>query len=106
MKENQHSVSSELFTIRRSSWNLFVALAEKSLSNEHKTTIEVLEDDHMKGRELVKKTENGLDVYAGDSAEGVRILTEGLEGLLELYPQHIEKEDKHFFFPVMDHFTR
>lgn len=25
--------------------------------------------------------------------------------LIEFYPKHIEKEDKHFFIPVMDYFT-
>jgi hemerythrin-like domain-containing protein len=26
--------------------------------------------------------------------------------LIQLYPQHIEIEDKHFFFPIMDFFTK
>jgi hypothetical protein len=25
--------------------------------------------------------------------------------LVEFYPRHIEKEDKHFFIPCMDYFT-
>jgi hemerythrin-like domain-containing protein len=28
-----------------------------------------------------------------------------LKGLTEFCPQHIEKEDKHFFFPCMNYFT-
>ncbi len=29
----------------------------------------------------------------------------GLTTLSEFYPKHIEKEDKHFFFPCMDYFS-
>jgi len=33
-------------------------------------------------------------------------LIERMLDLLHFYPNHIEKEDKHFFHPVMDFFTR
>jgi hemerythrin-like domain-containing protein len=29
-----------------------------------------------------------------------------LKELAQFYPQHIEKEDKHFFYPCMDYFTK
>ena len=29
-----------------------------------------------------------------------------LNELANFYPKHIEKEDKHFFYPCMDYFTR
>jgi len=29
-----------------------------------------------------------------------------LEKLAAFYPEHIKKEDKHFFFPVMEYFSR
>jgi hemerythrin-like domain-containing protein len=28
-----------------------------------------------------------------------------IKSLVEFYPKHIEKEDKHFFIPCMDYFT-
>ena len=31
---------------------------------------------------------------------------ETLASLVEFYPRHIEKEDKQFFLPVMEYFTR
>ena len=35
----------------------------------------------------------------------VKDILENLEILVKFYPQHIEKEDKHFFLPVMDYFS-
>jgi hypothetical protein len=32
-------------------------------------------------------------------------LIDRMKFLTEFYPRHIEKEDKHFFLPVMDYFT-
>ena len=33
-------------------------------------------------------------------------MAEDLRKLIELYPRHIEKEDKHFFFPIQKYFTK
>jgi hypothetical protein len=29
-----------------------------------------------------------------------------IQDLIDFYPKHIEKEDKHFFLPVMEYFTQ
>jgi hemerythrin-like domain-containing protein len=42
--------------------------------------------------------------YKGDE-KAIGEITSGLADLVEFYPKHIEKEDKHFFIPVMDYFT-
>ena len=33
-------------------------------------------------------------------------MTDCLKTLTEFYPGHIEKEDKHFFFPIMEYFSK
>jgi len=43
--------------------------------------------------------------YVGGNTESIGSILESLNGLIELYPRHIEKEDKHFFYPVMQYFT-
>jgi aminoglycoside phosphotransferase family enzyme len=29
-----------------------------------------------------------------------------VKALVEFYPKHIEKEDRHFFLPIMDYFSK
>jgi len=43
--------------------------------------------------------------YAAGDAGAVGEIVECLETLVDLYPKHIEKEDKRFFFPVLDYFS-
>jgi hemerythrin-like domain-containing protein len=38
--------------------------------------------------------------------ESFREIITCLQELVEFYPRHIEKEDKHFFLPCMNYFTR
>ena len=41
-----------------------------------------------------------------DSGAGQDKVLSLLTTLAGFYPKHIEKEDKHFFFPVMEYFSR
>ncbi len=84
---------------------LFSELSKKSLSGEHRNTMNELILDHVRARELVKQISDGMVTYTEKPAKGLDIVTKAVDGLLRLYPQHIEKEDKHFFYPVMDYFT-
>jgi hemerythrin-like domain-containing protein len=34
-----------------------------------------------------------------------RDIADGLRSLVEFYPNHIKKEDKNFFIPIMDYFS-
>jgi hemerythrin-like domain-containing protein len=43
--------------------------------------------------------------YLRGEAEALPIILDRMKFLAEFYPRHIEKEDKHFFLPVMDYFT-
>ena len=76
---------------------LFKALADKPLSAEHRKILNELIEEHKYGRkvtaELVAATEPAAMVKA-------------LRTLAGFYPPHIEKEDKHFFIPVMAYFSK
>jgi hemerythrin-like domain-containing protein len=43
---------------------------------------------------------------AGGDEEALAAIAELLRWFVDFYPRHIEKEDKHFFLPVMDYFSR
>jgi hemerythrin-like domain-containing protein len=84
---------------------LFRELREKDLSAEHEKTLEELIQEHVYGRETVAKLASAGEAYQQGEGDSVRVVKECLAALVQFYPQHIEKEDKHFFFPCMDYFT-
>lgn len=85
---------------------LFRSLNSKSISSEHRKTMDELINDHKKGRKLTGKLKEWGESHEENSDEDLDKVTNAIKGLLQLYPQHIEKEDKHFFFPIMDYFSK
>ena len=45
------------------------------------------------------------EAYLAGKADALKDILQLLNALVELYPMHIEKEDKHFFLPSMTYFT-
>jgi hemerythrin-like domain-containing protein len=43
--------------------------------------------------------------YAQGNKEALSAITDCVKSLVEFYPKHIEKEDKHFFIPCMEYFS-
>jgi hemerythrin-like domain-containing protein len=84
---------------------LFRDLAGKALSPEHKKIMDELIQEHRFGRQTVGKLVNAKERYAqGDKGARQEIIG-FLKTLVEFYPAHIEKEDKHFFMPCMAYFS-
>ncbi len=85
---------------------LFRELKKKKISKQHETMMNDLINDHMFARkttgELVKANQDHLNGIS----DAINIIIEKLAILTEFYPKHIEKEDKHFFIPVMEYFTQ
>lgn len=85
---------------------LFRDLEKKPLSADEKRVMDELVQEHVIGREktamLIKLRKRLLD---GDESAAAP-LAEAMLYLADFYPKHIEKEDKHFFIPVMRHFSR
>jgi len=50
---------------------------------------------------MVEATER----YARGEQDAYLTVTARLSALVDFYPKHIEKEDKHFFLPVMRYFS-
>jgi len=84
---------------------LFRDLARKPLSNEHKHIMEELLEDHRWGRETTARLVNANEAYRKGDAKAVFTILDCVKALVEFYPKHIEKEDRHFFIPVMDYFS-
>jgi hemerythrin-like domain-containing protein len=84
---------------------LFRELKKKELILEHRAQMEDLINDHIIGRKAVAELVNARDKYFNGDANAVKTILERMQFLTEFYPKHIEKEDKHFFIPVMGYFS-
>jgi len=85
---------------------LFRDLAQKNLTPELKKIMQELLDEHVWGRKttaaLVAAKEKFLKGDEGKLAEIISVARE----LGNFYPKHIEKEDKHFFYPCQEYFNK
>ncbi len=85
---------------------LFRDLALKPLLPEHKNVMNELVEEHIAARRVVGRLADSKDQFAKTQKDGFQEIITSLKELIEFYPSHIEKEDKHFFLPVMNYFTR
>ncbi len=84
---------------------LFRELEKKPLSAEHKKIMGELIEQHMRARKLVTSLIDANQKYKQGNQGSLKDILEPLTELVNFYPAHIEIEDKHFFFPVLDYFT-
>ena len=84
---------------------LFNALSRRGLSDSEAQIMRDLMLEHAQSRRTVTNLE-GLNVrYINGEKQLVKDIASGFSFLVDLYPAHIEKEDKHFFFPSMKYFS-
>ena len=84
---------------------LFAALQKKDLSAEHRQMMEELIKDHVWGRETTAALFRAKEDFLLGKDGALEKLLEHLGQLVDFYPRHIEKEDKHFFTPCMAYFS-
>jgi hemerythrin-like domain-containing protein len=84
---------------------LFRDLAKKQLSTEHARIMNELIEEHKYARKTVGKLVAAKERYLTGENTSQEVIG-CLKELARFYPQHIEKEDKHFFYPCMDYFTK
>jgi hemerythrin-like domain-containing protein len=85
---------------------LFKQLAVKKMSPELNNVMAELVQEHIMARKTVGRlVEAGKKYHSGDvkALETIKAL---LTELTALYPAHIEKEDKRFFYPILEYFTK
>jgi len=85
---------------------LFQALQEKELNSTHKNILDELVHEHSLAREAVGNLALASEKAAAGDANAYTDIVKMVEKIAALYPPHIEKEDKHFFIPVMDYFSK
>jgi hemerythrin-like domain-containing protein len=83
---------------------LFRDLAKKSMSAEHKRIVDELIEEHQYARKTVGRLVTAKDRYLRGE-QTLPEIVDCLEELADFYPRHIEKEDKHFFYPILDYFS-
>lgn len=85
---------------------LFARLAKKNLSDEHRNMLTRLIDEHVQARKMIANLAQAKEKYIkGDEKAGTDILT-NLKTITVLYRKHIELEDRHFFIPCLQYFTK
>jgi hemerythrin-like domain-containing protein len=84
----------------------FKELSMKVLSAEDKTMMERLIQEHIWARQAVTKLATANARYAGGERGALKEMIYELEKIVVFYPVHIEKEDKEFFLPVMNYFSK
>lgn len=85
---------------------LFADLEKKDLADEHRRTLEELKAEHVLARERVLSLRVARKRYVEGDPGAAGDIHEILGLLVDLYPGHIEKEDRHFFFPAMEYFRK
>lgn len=84
---------------------LFKRLAAKDLDVELAAVMAGLVDDHVRARAMARRLIEGNRRYAAGDTSALSEIESSVQELVEFYPVHIEKEDRHFFKPCLEYFT-
>jgi hemerythrin-like domain-containing protein/rubredoxin len=84
---------------------LFKLLESKMLDEIHATTMEELKEEHEYARATVGRLLEGRDMWVRGDDGAIDHIGTALKALAELYPSHIEKEDKRFFYPILTYLS-
>ena len=85
---------------------LFRELAKKHLSQEHERIMNELVQEHVLGRKMVSSLISAKKAYTDGSTESLKDIIACVTELVSFYPAHIEKEDKHFFYPALEYLSK
>jgi hemerythrin-like domain-containing protein len=85
---------------------LFRDLGIKKLADEQMRMMDELVEDHRFGRKVTARLVEAKTRYVQGHQEALSAITECIKSLVGFYPKHIEKEDKHFFIPCMEYFSK
>lgn len=84
---------------------LFNGLSQRTLNEADSKMIKELMLEHAFARRTVTALETAKENYVLGKTEALQEILNLLTTLVKLYPEHIEKEDKHFFYPSMEYFS-
>lgn len=81
-------------------------LAKKQLTPGLKKVKDELVEEHKLARQNVRTIVSANEEYAKGNTDALNLIKTGLNELIGLYPAHIEKEDKQFFYPAQEYFSK
>ena len=84
---------------------LFRELADKPLTTDQRRVMDELVEEHVYARGKVAELVAARNRYAAGDRSAVDEIRAALSTIVSFYPEHIAKEDKAFFIPVMAHFS-
>jgi hemerythrin-like domain-containing protein len=85
---------------------LFRDLNKKSLPDEQRSIMGELVEEHRLGRKAVAELVAAKERYVQGDKKALRAMLDRIKFISDFYPKHIEKEDKRFFMPCMDNFSK
>jgi hemerythrin-like domain-containing protein len=85
---------------------LFRDLAKKNLTPELKKIMQELLDEHVWGRKTTAALVAAKNEYLRGNESKLAEIIDWARQLGNFYPKHIEKEDKHFFYPCQEYFSK
>ena len=85
---------------------LFAKLALKRLLPEHKRRMDELVLEHIQSRKIITNLEMERERYIKGDADAVAPILTISKSLAEFYPGHMGKEEKDFFIPSMEYFSK
>jgi hemerythrin-like domain-containing protein len=84
---------------------LFARLAEKTIDDDLRAQMEELIEEHVYARDLTRRLVAANVAYMAGEQDAIREIESMMRALIQFYPRHIEKEDRHFFKPSLEQFT-
>ena len=85
---------------------LFRELKKKPIAEDHGRIMEELIEAHREGRKITGELVEANARYLAGDSKALEDILQCIQTLVDFYPGHIEKEDKHFFIPVMRYFSK
>ena len=84
---------------------LFRRLADKPLDGELADVMAGLVEDHVNARSMTRSLVEANTRYRTGDLAAISDIESCVRALVEFYPVHIAKEDRHFFKPCLEYFT-
>ena len=84
---------------------LFRDLEKKEISPNHEKIMQELVEEHVWARDKVARLVQAKNEYIKGDVKKIDEIIELMSKIVEFYPNHIKKEDKHFFIPIMKYFS-
>lgn len=85
---------------------LFRDLAKKNMSVDHTRIMQELLDEHVFARRMTGELVAAKEAWVAGNSESITVIVDRISTLIDFYPVHIRKEDKEFFFPILEYFSK